>query len=138
MTAPQMIFINLPVRDLDRAKAFFNALGYACNPQFTDHQAACVVVSDAIFVMLLVEPFFREFTAKPLVDAHAQTEVITCLSAPGRDGVDAMLERALAAGASEPRPPRDYGFMYQRSFQDPDGHLWEIAFMEGEPVECGA
>ncbi len=133
MAAPQMIFVNLPVRDLDASKAFFTALGYAFNPRFTNQDAACMVISDTIYVMLLVEPFFRSFTPRPLCDARSHTEVITCLSAPSRAAVDALLDKALAAGADEPMPARDYGFMYQRGFQDLDGHLWEIAHMDGEP-----
>ena len=133
MAAPQMIFVNLPVRDLDASKAFFTALGYAFNPRFTNQDAACMVISDTIYVMLLVEPFFRGFTPRPLCDARSHTEVINCLSAPSRAAVDALLDKALAAGADEPMPARDYGFMYQRGFQDLDGHLWEIAHMDGEP-----
>ncbi len=133
MATPQMIFVNLPVRDLDASKAFFAALGYAFNPQFTNQDAACMVVSDSIYVMLLVEPFFQTFTRQPLCDARRQTEVITCLSATSRAAVDQLVDKALAAGASEPMPARDYGFMYQRGFQDLDGHLWEIAHMDGEP-----
>jgi predicted lactoylglutathione lyase len=130
---PQMIFVNLPVRDLPASKAFFSALSYSFNPQFTDENAACMVISESIFVMLLVEPFFQTFTTKTLCDARKQTEVITCLSAASRGEVDRQLEKALAAGASEPLPARDYGFMYQRGFQDLDGHLWEIAYMDGQP-----
>jgi predicted lactoylglutathione lyase len=133
MATPQMIFVNLPVRDLDASKAFFAALGYAFNPQFTNQDAACMVVSESIYVMLLMEPFFQTFTPQPVCDARRQTEVITCLSAADRAAVDALMDKALAAGASEPMPARDYGFMYQRGFQDLDGHLWEIAHMDGEP-----
>lgn len=129
----QMIFVNLPVHDLEKSKTFFAALGYTFNPQFTNENAACMVISDSIFVMLLVEAFFKGFTTKPLSDAHQQTEVITCLSADSRKAVDGLVDKALAAGASEPMPARDYGFMYQRGFQDLDGHLWEIAHMDGEP-----
>ncbi|WP_369980596.1 VOC family protein [Xanthomonas bundabergensis] len=131
--SPQMIFVNLPVRDLEVSKTFFAALGYAFNPTFTDQNAACMIVSDSIFVMLLVEPFFAGFTSKPISDARAGTEVIIALSAPSREAVDTHLEKALAAGAREPQPPRDYGFMYQRGFEDRDGHLWEIAHMRGMP-----
>ncbi len=133
MAPPQMIFVNLPVRDLEASRTFFGALGYTFNPQFTNQDAACMVVSDSIFVMLLVEPFFQGFTPRPLCDARSHTEVITCLSAPSRAAVDALVDKALAAGASEPMPARDYGFMYQRGFQDLDGHLWEIAYMDGAP-----
>ena len=133
MSNPQMIFVNLPVRDLQASRTFFAALGYSFNPQFSDDNAACMVISDSIFVMLLVEPFFQTFTTKPLSDARRQTEVITCLSAASRPAVDELVDKALAAGGSEPMPARDYGFMYQRGFQDLDGHLWEIAHMDGEP-----
>lgn len=133
-STPQMIFVNLPVRDLQASRSFFGALGYSFNPQFSDENAACMVVSDAIFVMLLVEPFFQTFTPQPLSDARRQTEVITCLSAASRVAVDTLVDKAVVAGAGEPMPARDYGFMYQRGFQDLDGHLWEIAYMEGEPA----
>lgn len=131
--APQMVFINLPVRDLQAAKAFFSALGYRFNPQFTDDNAACMVVGDGIFVMLLVEAFFQTFTPKPLCDARQHTEVITCLSVASRAAVDTLADAALKAGGREPMPARDYGFMYQHGFQDLDGHLWEIAHMDGQP-----
>ena len=124
------IFVNLPVRDLEKSKAFFAALGYATNPQFTDDNAACVVISDAIYVMLLVEPFFQGFTRKTIADARTQTEVILCLSADTRAGVDALADKAIAAGGSETLEAKDYGFMYQRSFQDLDGHQWEVVHMD--------
>ena len=124
------IFVNLPVRDLDASKAFFTALGYASNPQFTDENAACIVISDSIYVMLLVEPFFQGFTRKAICDSRTHTEVILCLSADSRAAVDSMADKALAAGGSEPMEAKDYGFMYQRSFQDLDGHLWEVVHMD--------
>lgn len=124
------IFVNLPVRDLDRSKAFFTALGYANNPQFTDENAACLVISDTIYVMLLVEPFFQGFTRKTICNARTHTEAILCLSAESRAGVDALADKALAAGGSETLEAKDYGFMYQRSFQDPDGHQWEVVHMD--------
>lgn len=124
------IFVNLPVRDLDKSKAFFAALGYANNPQFTDENAACIVISDAIYVMLLVEPFFQGFTRKTIADARTHTEVILCLSADTRAGVDALADKAIAAGGSETLEAKDYGFMYQRSFQDLDGHQWEVVHMD--------
>ena len=124
------IFVNLPVRDLDRSKAFFTALGYANNPQFTDENAACIVISDTIYVMLLVEPFFQGFTRKTICDARTHTEAILCLSAESRAGVDALADKAIAAGGSETLEAKDYGFMYQRSFQDPDGHQWEVVHMD--------
>lgn len=131
------IFVNLSVRDLDKAKAFFNALGYSVNPQFTDANAACLVISDTIYVMLLVEPFFQGFTRKPLCDARTHTEVLLCLSVDSRSGVDAMVAKALAAGGREPMEAKDYGFMYQRGFEDLDGHLWEVVHMDenGPPAE---
>ncbi|AHY60477.1 extradiol dioxygenase [Stenotrophomonas rhizophila] len=131
--SPQMIFVNLPVRDLEASKTFFGSLGYTFNPTFTDDNAACMIISDSIFVMLLVESFFAGFTTRPISDARQQTEVITCLSATSRTAVDALVDTALKAGASEPMPARDYGFIYQRGFQDLDGHLWEIAHMDGQP-----
>ena len=124
------IFVNLPVRDLPASMAFFNALGYATNPTFTNDDAACIVVSDTIQVMLLVQPFFQGFTRKALCDARTHTEVILCLSADSRAAVDGMVDKALAAGGSEPMEAKDYGFMYQRGFQDPDGHLWEVVHMD--------
>jgi len=124
------IFVNLPVRDLDRSKAFFKALGYANNPQFTDENAACIVISDTIYVMLLVEPIFQGFTRKTICDARTHTEAILCLSAESRAGVDALADKAIAAGGSETLEAKDYGFMYQRSFQDPDGHQWEVVHMD--------
>lgn len=131
------IFVNLPVRDLDKAKAFFSALGYASNPQFTDENAACVVISDSIYVMLLVEPFFQGFTRKPLCDARTHTEVLLCLSVGSRGEVDVMVAKALSAGGREPMEAKDYGFMYQRGFEDLDGHLWEVVHMDedGPPAE---
>jgi predicted lactoylglutathione lyase len=128
-----MIFVNLPVRDLEASKKFFAALGYSFNPQFTDENATCMVISESIFVMLLVEPYFATFSPKPLCDARTHTEVITCLSAESRAAVDVLVDKAIAAGGSEPMPMRDYGFMYQRGFQDLDGHLWEVVHMDGEP-----
>lgn len=125
------IFVNLPVRDLEKSKAFFKALGYANNPQFTDENAACIVVSDTIYVMLLVEPFFQGFTRKAIADARTHTEVILCLSADTRAGVDALADKAIAAGGSVTLEAKDYGFMYQRSFQDLDGHQWEVVHMDG-------
>ena len=124
------IFVNLPVKDLERSKAFFSALGYGFDPKFTNDEAACMVVSDDIFVMLLAEPFFKTFTNRDVANAHATTEVLVCLNEESRAAVDAHLATALAAGATETRAPQDYGFMYGRSFSDPDGHIWEIMWMD--------
>lgn len=132
---PTMIFVNLPVNDLDRSKAFFGALGYSFNPQFSDDKAACLVISDTIYAMLITEPFFRTFTKKDLVDATAATEVITALSFDSREDVDRFVDTALSSGGSAANDPMDHGFMYSRSFQDPDGHLWEALWMDPGHVE---
>lgn len=130
------IFVNLPVKDLDRSVAFFTALGYRFNPQFTDENATCMVVDEeSIFVMLLVEPFFRGFTDRAVCDTATSIEAIIALSLDSRDEVDAMLEKALAVGGREPRPAQDLGFMYQRSVEDPDGHLWEYFHMADMPPQ---
>lgn len=127
------IFVNLPVRDLDRSVAFFTGLGYRFNPEFTDSNATCMIVSDDIHVMLLVESYFRTFTDKPLCDAHASTEAIVCLSLDSREAVDAMVAAAVEGGARLPREPQDHGFMYGHGFEDLDGHLWEFVHMSGAP-----
>lgn len=123
------IFVNLPVRDLARSKAFFGALGYAFDARFSDDKAACVAISDRIFVMLLTEAFFQTFTGKAIADARATTEVLVCLGEDSRQGVDERVDKALAAGATPVRPAQDHGFMYERSFSDLDGHIWEIMWM---------
>ena len=127
------IFVNLPVKNLQTSVEFFGKLGYTFNPQFTDENATCMIISDDIFAMLLVEPYFRSFIEKDVADAHKTAEVILALSAENREAVDALVGKALAAGATEPRPAKDYGFMYQRSYQDLDGHLWEVFHMSGPP-----
>ena len=129
------IFVNLPVKDLGKTKTFFAALGYTFNPQFTDDNAACMVISDTIFAMLLVEPFFKGFIDKELVDATKSTEVLIALSADSRADVDALVNKAVAAGGTEPRGAQDHGFMYTRTFNDLDGHIWEIVWMNPEHVE---
>jgi uncharacterized protein len=126
----RQIFINLPVKDLDRSVAFFTALGFTFNPDFTDENATCMLVGENIFVMLLVEPYFQTFTGKPVADARQQTEVLVALALDDRAAVDALLGKVLAAGGSETQPARDLGFMYQRSFADLDGHQWEPFFMD--------
>jgi predicted lactoylglutathione lyase len=131
---PRMIFVNLPVRDLDRSKAFFAALGLPNNPTYTDDKAASFNISDTIMLMLLTEPFFATFINRPISDARKQAQVIIALSSPSRAAVDATLVKVLEAGGTEPTPARDHGFMYQRSFEDLDGHLWEVAHMDGEPT----
>ncbi|MEU0833050.1 VOC family protein [Streptomyces sp. NPDC005969] len=131
----QMIFVNLPVKDLERTKGFFAKLGFSCNPQFTDESTACLVISDTIFAMLLTEPRFKEFTKKDIADASKSTEVIIALSAESRDKVDELVDTALASGGSPANEPVDHGFMYGRSFQDPDHHIWEIMWMDPAAVQ---
>lgn len=133
--APRMIFVNLPVSDLGRATAFYEAIGATRNPQFSNDVASCMVFSDTIHVMLLTHDFFRTFTAKPIADAHASTEVLVCLSADSRAGVDAMAEQAAKHGRADVRPPQDHGFMYGRSFEDPDGHILEVMWMDVEAAK---
>lgn len=129
------IFVNLPVQDLQRSVKFFAALGFDFNPQFTDETATCMIVSDDIFVMLLTRDKFASFTPKPIADAHAVTEVLLALSLDGREAVDAMVAKAVAAGGTTYNEPQDHGFMYAHGFQDPDGHIWELFFMAGQPGE---
>lgn len=131
----QMIFVNLPVADLDRSKEFFGALGYSFNPQFTDDNAACMVISDTIYAMLLVKPFFATFIDKPISDAHESVEVLIALMCDSRDAVDALVDKAVAAGGREYREPNDMGFMYMRVFNDLDGHRWEIGWMDPAAVQ---
>jgi uncharacterized protein len=124
------IFVNLPVKDLKRSVDFFTQLGYTFNPQFTDENATSMVVSDTIYVMLLVEGFFKTFTSKEIADATKTTEAIVCLSAESRAEVDELVGKAVAAGAKTPREAQDHGFMYQHGYEDLDGHLWELVYME--------
>ncbi|MFB2550775.1 VOC family protein [Ensifer soli] len=131
----RMIFVNLPVKDLDASKAFFAALGFGFNPQFTDETAACMVIADNIFAMLLTEAKFSEFITQPISDATRATEVLVALSASSRAEVDDTLAKALAAGARPWKPAIDYGFMYGISFQDLDGHVWEVMWMDPSAVQ---
>jgi predicted lactoylglutathione lyase len=125
------IFVNLPVKDLDKSKKFFTNIGFSINPQFTDEKAACVVISEHIFAMILKEDFFKTFIPNTHIsDATKTTEVLVALSADSKEKVDEMADKALAAGASKLREPEDHGFMYSRSFQDPDGHIWEVLWMD--------
>ena len=127
---PTQIFVNLPVKELPRSVDFFTRLGFSFNPQFTNENATCMIVSDNIYVMLLVEPFFQTFTNKPISNATANTEVLIALSMDSREQVNEIVAKAIAAGAKTPNPVRDYGFMYQHGFEDLDGHLWEVFYME--------
>src|SRR6478672_12112985 len=119
------IFVNLPVKNLDRSVEFFTKLGFSFNAQFTDETATCMVVSEDIFVMLLTEAKFKEFTPNPICDATKSTEVLVCLSPESREEVDKMISKAVAAGGTTYNEPKDYGFMYGHGFQDLDGHIWE-------------
>jgi predicted lactoylglutathione lyase len=132
----KLIFVNLPVADLPRAMAFYEAIGATNNPQFTDETAACMVLSDTIHVMLLTHDKFRQFTPKQVADAHEVSEVLIAISEDSRDGVDAITEKALAAGGREARGAQDFGFMYSRSFEDPDGHIWEPLWMDVEAAKA--
>jgi predicted lactoylglutathione lyase len=126
----KQIFVNLPVKDLPRSKTFFGALGYTFNPQFTNDQGACMVISENIFTMLLTEEFFKTFINRPISSAHESAQVINCLSCESREEVDAIVAKAVAAGATLPREPQDLGFMYGHGFADLDGHLWEFVYMD--------
>ncbi|MDN3295676.1 VOC family protein [Streptomyces ficellus] len=132
---PQMIFVNLPVKDLDASKTFWSKLGFSFNEQFSDDKTACLVLSDTIFVMLLTEPRFKDFTKKEIADAARTTEAIFALSADSREKVDQLADTALASGGFAANDPQDYGPMYGRSFQDPDHHLWEVIWMDPAAVQ---
>jgi len=126
------IFVNLPVRSLERSVAFFTRLGYRFEPRFTDENATCMIVDENIHVMLLVEKFFQTFTPKAVADARDVSEVLVALTMPSREAVDRIVERALAAGARRHKDPQDHGFMYQSGFEDLDGHIWEYFWMDPE------
>lgn len=127
------VFINLPISDLLRSLAFFKALGFSHNPQFTDDTAACIVISENIHVMVLMHVKFREFTPKTICDTSKSIEVLNCLSCDSRAEVEDLVRKAVAAGGSTYAEPKDYGFMYQHSFADPDGHCWELVHMSAMP-----
>ena len=136
---PKMIFLNLPVTDLQRSTAFYEAVGATKNPQFSDETASCMVFSETIHAMLLTHDKFRQFTPKKIADARESTEVLICISADSRDAVDTMATNAGAAGGvMDPGPKQDYGFMYGRSFEDPDGHIWEVMWMDVEAAKTAA
>ena len=124
------IFVNLPVKDLNKTVEFFTKLGFAFNPQFTDENATCMIVGENMFVMLLVEKYFKTFTKKEITDTTKNTEAIVALSAQSKEEVDQVIKKVIDAGGSEPRDPQDYGWMYGRSFEDINGHLWEIFYMD--------
>lgn len=143
---PRMIFVNLPVTDLDRSKAFYEAVGAVNNPAFTDDTAACMVVEEgSIHVMLLSHEKWASFTSKTIPDARTTAQVLLCVSADSREAVDGQVDKAVKAGGkADPTPTQDFGFMYGRSFEDPDGHIWEVMWMDpaaipaGEPAEAAA
>ena len=126
----RQIFVNLPIKNMERTQAFFKSLGFGFNPQFTNEQGACMIVADDIYVMLLTEPFFQGFTKKPVADAKKTTEVLVCLSCQNRAEVDELVRKAVAAGGKTPNPPQDHGFMYGHGFEDLDGHIWELMHMD--------
>ena len=126
----QQIFINLPVKDLQQSMSFYTAIGFTNNPQFTDDKAACMVVSDTIFIMLLTHDRFKDFTSKEIADTKKTVAVLNALSVASAEAVNDTLEKALAAGGNEYAEPKDYGFMQQRCFEDLDGHNWEITYMD--------
>ena len=128
------IFVNLPVKDLERSKEFFTKIGFSINPQFTDETAACVVITDDIYAMILTHAKFKEFTPKEISDATKTSEVLTSLSFESKEKVNEIADKALQAGGTEVRPPMDYGFMFGRSFSDPDGHIWEAFYMDMNAV----
>jgi uncharacterized protein len=131
------IFVNLPVQSLKDSIAFFTQLGFQFNPQFTDETATCMIVSDTIFVMLLTHEKFQTFTPKPICDATKSTEVLVCLSVESRAAVDESIRKAVVAGGSTYNEPQDHGFMYAHGFQDLDGHIWEVIYMDPSAVNQG-
>ncbi len=136
---PRMIFVNLPITELARSIAFYEAAGATQEPKFSDDKTMCMVFSDTIFVMLLTHEKFAQFTRRPIADAHATVQTLLCLSAESREHVDTIVDTAAqAGGAGDPNPPQDYGFMYCRSIEDPDGHIWEIMWMDAAAAEKGA
>ena len=128
------IFVNLPVKDLKQSIEFFTQLGFQFNPQFTDETATCMIVSESIFVMLLTHEKFKTFTPNAICDATKSTEVLVCLAAESRAAVDEMVHQAVAAGGVTHKEPQDHGFMYGHGFQDLDGHLWELVYMEPSAI----
>lgn len=129
------IFVNLPTKNLEQSIKFFTQVGFSFNPQFTDETATCTVVSDDIFVMLLTEDKFKTFTPNAICDATQSTEVLVCLSCDSPSEVDTLVSKAVSAGGSTYNDPQDHGFMYAHGFQDLDGHIWELMYMEAEAVD---
>jgi uncharacterized protein len=129
------MFVNLPVHDLPKSITFFTQLGFRFNPQFTDETATCMIVSEENYVMLLTHEKFTTFTPKTICDATKSTEVLVCLSAKSRENVDEMVRKAVAAGGTLYKDPQDHGFMYEHGFQDLDGHIWEVMYMDPSAVQ---
>ena len=128
------LFVSLPVKNLDRSVAFFKAIGFTFNPKVTGDTAACMLIGEHAYAMLLVEPFFKTFTPQPIADARSATEVILAVSCESKGAVDEMVRKAVAAGATTPMPAQDHGFLYQHGYQDLDGHLWELMWMDMSQV----
>jgi predicted lactoylglutathione lyase len=137
MAADTNIFVNLPVKDLERSKEFFGKLGFTFNPQFTDDNAACMIIGEKIFSMLIAEPYFKTFTPKAIADATKTSEVLIALSCASRDEVGRMVQKAVAAGGKTYNEAKDHGFMLQHGFEDPDGHIWEVFYMDPSFVQPG-
>jgi uncharacterized protein len=129
------IFVNLPVKNLDRSVEFFTKLGYSFNPQFTDENATCMILGDNLFAMLLVEKYFKGFTDKSIADTSKATETLTCLSCASKTEVDSLVAKARAGGAKIPRQAQDHGFMYSHGYENLDGHTWELVYMSGMPPQ---
>jgi predicted lactoylglutathione lyase len=129
----KQIFVNLPIADMAKSKAFFTALGYSFDPNFTNDQGASLVLGENLYAMLLVREFFATFIDKPIADAHKSTEVLVCVSCDSREQVDSLVAKAIAAGGKAPRKRQDHGFMYGHGFEDLDGHIWELVHMAGTP-----
>ena len=134
---PTNIFVNMPTTDLDRSKAFYEALGYSINPMFTDENAACVVLSDTIYFMVLTREYLATFTDKQIVDTKTHAGAMIALGQDSRDEVDELVGKGIEAGGLEPRPAQDYGFMYSRDFQDPDGNEFGVLWMDPRAAEVG-
>ena len=126
----KQIFVNLPVKDLNKTKGFFSKLGFEFNPKFTDGNAACLIIGENIYAMLIVDKFFKTFIKKEIADAKKTTEVLLALAVESRKEVDEIIEKAIKSGGKEPRDKQDYGWMYGRAFEDLDGHIWEVFYMD--------
>ncbi|MGO1072518.1 VOC family protein [Lysobacter sp. CA199] len=133
MTTHTQLFVNLPVKNLDRAVAFYTQLGYSFNPNFTDENATSMILGENLFAMLVVEPYFQTFTKKSLVDAKTHAQTLLAVPVADRAAVDALVDKAIAAGATA-HEPKDYGFMYQRAYDDLDGHTWEVFYMDPSAI----